>query len=312
MEIDGNNRKRTKKTLCRDEEVESSFALGGIGSPCSTLQNGFQGLDRELFNYSLPNEFETLFATAIFELGLKHSSPKVLIPFMPPDSGLSTEHIKSHLQKYRIHKSRSKEEFCNYFDSSIKDSFHQWDQNKLWEEVLNLSQPTISVLADGNPTGTVIGGNVLSGNVSSGGLDGKQPVASSTSSNGRVKGSLHKQPHPGKNSQQQNVLRKQQDLSKKKAKEDELNRNLQTLVQVHHSLAQINMQVHQELQTFLPSDPYSTTVRIAPVPAVIFPPEVGPPIIHSSATTFPDLFSGSRNGSVDNLLVDDGVFNSNM
>ncbi|CAN0103586.1 unnamed protein product, partial [Laminaria digitata] len=49
------------------------------------------------------------FAAAIFELGLKHSSPKVLMKLMPPKAErLTTEHIKSRLQKYRLHAHRSK------------------------------------------------------------------------------------------------------------------------------------------------------------------------------------------------------------
>jgi len=46
-----------------------------------------------------PKQFEAEFATAVFELGLKNSSPKVLMALMPLFPNLSTEHLKSHLQK---------------------------------------------------------------------------------------------------------------------------------------------------------------------------------------------------------------------
>ncbi|CBJ25938.1 conserved unknown protein [Ectocarpus siliculosus] len=57
----------------------------------------------------LPDKASASFAAAIFELGLKHSSPKVLMKLMPPKANsLTTEHIKSRLQKYRLHAHRSK------------------------------------------------------------------------------------------------------------------------------------------------------------------------------------------------------------
>lgn len=60
---------------------------------------------------------EKIIAQAIFEFGLKMSSPKILIPFMPDYPGLNTEHIKSHLQKYRIHHERSKRDFSSNYDN---------------------------------------------------------------------------------------------------------------------------------------------------------------------------------------------------
>ncbi|KAG3003297.1 hypothetical protein PC121_g19199 [Phytophthora cactorum] len=54
------------------------------------------------------------FVAAIFDLGLKNASPKTLLPMMNksnPESGLTTEHLKSHLQKYRINYQRSRQEF---------------------------------------------------------------------------------------------------------------------------------------------------------------------------------------------------------
>lgn len=76
----------------------------------------------------MTKDLELAFVTAIFELGLKHSSPKILVPFMPQPTNfdLSTEHIKSHLQKYRIHGKRSKEEFEEYYRSQVAQAFYVW------------------------------------------------------------------------------------------------------------------------------------------------------------------------------------------
>ncbi|KAF1783416.1 Homeodomain-like [Phytophthora cactorum] len=57
------------------------------------------------------------------EVGLKNASPKTLLPMMNksnPESGLTTEHLKSHLQKYRINYQRSSQEFQEICDREVK------------------------------------------------------------------------------------------------------------------------------------------------------------------------------------------------
>jgi len=105
---------------------DEQSSAGSVNSPSNAL-------DSRLFEINFPREYEMEFATTIFELGLKHSSPKVLIPLMPRGVPLNTEHIKSHLQKYRIHRSRSKEEFQDYYDKNMKDLFRSWDNRHGWE-----------------------------------------------------------------------------------------------------------------------------------------------------------------------------------
>lgn len=82
---------------------------------------------------SFPKDFEPEFATSIFELGLKHSSPKVLMSLMPLYTNLHSEHLKSHLQKYRIHHERSKDEFLAFYNEYMRDTFQQWEDSKGWE-----------------------------------------------------------------------------------------------------------------------------------------------------------------------------------
>jgi SHAQKYF class myb-like DNA-binding protein len=325
-----NGRKRMKKTSSEEvgeihygstlelpsthHEVSSSMvSLGGVGSSSSTLQHGLQSIDRELFTHSFPAQYETLFANAVFELGLKHSSPKVLIPFMPPDSGLSTEHIKSHLQKYRIHKGRSKEEFCNYFNSHVKEPFHRWEHNKSWDNVLkNLSQSKVSVMSSNNVTSN-----------GSGGLQEKNGLvnAKSVSKAGGTKLGPGQSSSVLKVQQQQQIQVKREQqwkeaMSRKRAKEEELNRNLQGLLQVHHSLTQINLQVSQELQGFLSQNDIfgHPSVCIAPTSTVAFPAlhqdSVGIPSAGPHTSILQDLFAASRNVSNDNLLVDETIFNT--
>ena len=66
-------------------------------------------------------------AMAIFEIGLRHSSPKVIKALLGGPSGgddasaydasdeVTTEHIKSHLQKYRQHHAKNKEGFLGHY-----------------------------------------------------------------------------------------------------------------------------------------------------------------------------------------------------
>lgn len=83
----------------------------------------------------LPREYEKEFVSAIFEIGLKNSSPKVLMNYMPQTESLTTEHIKSHLQKYRLHHDRSRDEFTEFYMKHIKDDFHLFVETEGWKHV---------------------------------------------------------------------------------------------------------------------------------------------------------------------------------
>jgi len=91
--------------------------------------------DESLMNEELPYELHSTLATSIFELGLRNSSPKVLKKLMKSTDTLNTEHIKSHLQKYRLHYSRSKEEFSNFYDNEMKDKFNVFCSGKMWQNL---------------------------------------------------------------------------------------------------------------------------------------------------------------------------------
>lgn len=110
----GNGRKRKRK-----REEEASY---------------FEWTE-ELMQNAVPAGMESRFVAAIFELGLKHSSPKVLMQLMPDVSTLTTEHIKSHLQKYRMHCARSKQEFVEFYDLRLRESFAQFCTSCAWRSV---------------------------------------------------------------------------------------------------------------------------------------------------------------------------------
>ena len=66
-------------------------------------------------------------AGAVFELGLRQCSPKVIQGLLArgaaagsPAAELTTEHIKSHLQKYRQHHDRSRQPFRDHFERCLR------------------------------------------------------------------------------------------------------------------------------------------------------------------------------------------------
>lgn len=149
---DSNARKRLRRSK------DSTDSMDNIEQYAPTSA----AVDEKLFDVYFPKHLESTFAAAIFELGLKHSSPKILMvrfdlygiflflfsphkivfalpsqPLMPNETNLSTEHIKSHLQKYRIHRQRSKDEFFDFYNNYMKDTFQQWENAEGWKSTQN-------------------------------------------------------------------------------------------------------------------------------------------------------------------------------
>jgi len=56
----------------------------------------------------------------VFDVGLKHSSPSTILEHMPEHEQITSERIKSHLQKYRLHRAKSKKEFMSCYDATIE------------------------------------------------------------------------------------------------------------------------------------------------------------------------------------------------
>lgn len=83
------------------------------GSSCPGGPSGSKDSQRRRFVWSEPLHQD--FVAAVFDIGLKCASPKLLLEMMPVVDGLTSEHIKSHLQKYRLHRQRSREEFLKSY-----------------------------------------------------------------------------------------------------------------------------------------------------------------------------------------------------
>jgi SHAQKYF class myb-like DNA-binding protein len=70
--------------------------------------------------FTWPEELHRDFVSAIFDVGLKHSSPSTVLEHMPQHEQITTERIKSHLQKYRMHRQKSKKEFMTSYAATLQ------------------------------------------------------------------------------------------------------------------------------------------------------------------------------------------------
>ena len=194
-------------------------------------------IDNDASEIKLSRAQETLFAATIFELGLKHSSPKVLIPFMSNNSGLSTEHIKSHLQKYRIHKARSTEEFVQFFESFVHDSFRTWNEQKAWANIDE--RASTRAMAALNRINSESSLTKMKATTSTQNL---MEYANSNSSNNRADQSTSSSINNPQTPQQQHQSMSTSTSSSidnnntTQSQADEVNRKLHSLLQVHQSL----------------------------------------------------------------------------
>ncbi|CAN0060521.1 unnamed protein product, partial [Ectocarpus sp. 4 AP-2014] len=93
-------------------KASSASAAGGGGGGGG--KDSKDAASRRRFVWSVPLHQD--FVAAVFDVGLKCASPKLLLEMMPVVDGLTSEHIKSHLQKYRLHRQRSREEFLKSYN----------------------------------------------------------------------------------------------------------------------------------------------------------------------------------------------------
>ncbi|KAL7534499.1 hypothetical protein ACHAXR_007624, partial [Thalassiosira sp. AJA248-18] len=79
--------------------------------------------------FTWPDELHRDFVSAIFDVGLKHSSPSAIMEFMRPNPDVTSERVKSHLQKYRNSKEKSRKEFMTSYDCAL-DGFQKRQQQQ--------------------------------------------------------------------------------------------------------------------------------------------------------------------------------------
>ena len=74
--------------------------------------------DGDAMSDVLTKDEHRLLVAAVYEIGLKHASPAVIFEHMTePHQEVTGERLKSHLQKYRKNKDKSREEFLHEYDA---------------------------------------------------------------------------------------------------------------------------------------------------------------------------------------------------
>lgn len=71
--------------------------------------------------FTWPDDLHRDFVAAIFDVGLKHASPSAILEHMPQHEQITSERVKSHLQKYRLHRLKSKQEFMSAYEASLNN-----------------------------------------------------------------------------------------------------------------------------------------------------------------------------------------------
>ena len=82
--------------------------------------------DRWSKRFTWPEHLHRDFVASVFDVGLKHATPSTIMEQWKSAAGgddlpndITTERVKSHLQKYRIHRAKSKQEFMNSYDTAV-------------------------------------------------------------------------------------------------------------------------------------------------------------------------------------------------
>jgi SHAQKYF class myb-like DNA-binding protein len=100
--------------------ISSNAGGGGDGKGPTGGNHDDKNDGRWSKRFTWPDDLHRDFVSAIFDVGLKHSSPSTVMEHMPPHEQITTERIKSHLQKYRLHRQKAKKEFMTSYQQTME------------------------------------------------------------------------------------------------------------------------------------------------------------------------------------------------
>ncbi len=147
-----------------DDDDNASLYASGAAIPVKSVSNGGKDASTTTLPWTL--EQHRAFAAAIFEIGLKDSSPTVIMDNMRKQSKqITRERTKSRLQKYRQTKERSRSEFLKDFDAFFDSTEEAKDflQNRKSNALENKEPSPKAVLAtalEGKKPKKLLGGKV--------------------------------------------------------------------------------------------------------------------------------------------------------
>ena len=116
---------KSSPSLPKSDNTSNAFLESSVASSSRTLE---EGITEETSAESKPSRKRFVwpealhkdFVAAVFDVGLKNATPKAILELLPHDSSLTTEHVKSHLQKFRVHRDRSRAEFLSHYEMSVR------------------------------------------------------------------------------------------------------------------------------------------------------------------------------------------------
>lgn len=125
--VGGRSRRKRKQQFQKQNDGGSASGSGGGGKKIGRSKKSKKEDGRWSKRFTWPEDLHRDFVSAIFDVGLKHSSPSTIMEHMPKHQQITTERIKSHLQKYRLHRVNSKKEFISSYEASLRN--FQQNQN---------------------------------------------------------------------------------------------------------------------------------------------------------------------------------------
>lgn len=121
---DYNHHQQHPQSLNRTEELPSSVSTNNPGTALALnrkrvrVDAEHQQLQPKIAAWS--ENVHREFVGAIFDIGMKNSSPSTILDQMVRCSEeITSERIKSHLQKYRLNKDKSKKEYMHSYDAAL-------------------------------------------------------------------------------------------------------------------------------------------------------------------------------------------------
>jgi len=69
-----------------------------------------------------PEALHRDFVAAVFDVGLKNATPKAIMDMIPQSQPLTADHVKSHLQKFRVHRDRARQENLSHYELSVRSN----------------------------------------------------------------------------------------------------------------------------------------------------------------------------------------------
>ena len=119
-----NTRQQRRESNEQDYHAVVSQKRRRVNNWHGSFEAPFEGEDAKASSACWSVEEHRAFADAIYNIGLKHSSPTVIRENMSPTTpeAVTLERIKSHLQKYRAKRIEAEKEFLGSYDAWMSDA----------------------------------------------------------------------------------------------------------------------------------------------------------------------------------------------